>query len=698
MLNKLSTRNAKRQAKEYFLFFATMLGAVALIYSFNSLVFSEVISNLTEQTSDTKYIAMITIVFSLIIAFILGWFINYMMNFILRKRSQELSTYMLLGIEKKQISKMFLIENIAIGTAALVFGLVLGFLLAEILDAMLTGAFGGTYSLASGFSLQAIGLTLLYFILIYLFALIESRRKLKKMQLIDLLRYENRNEAHYIKKSWIGVAIFWVSILCGTASMCVLLKRPFGNPMDGYTIDIYVGILLILLCLFGLFYGLLSFLQNTLGKSKRWKYRKTNLLLFRLLTSKINNMSKFLGGVATLFTLAVTVFALAISFSVTAHKLVELEAFDLSILHMGEEHDFSGYAQYIEENSDIGTSYVYSLYTNYDSMFMDIRNQTASIYLKETDHYLEPEVYIYKENRYDTYMKFSDYCALRNMLGYELVDMGKNEFIIHCMPYLTEGFVKYAKNINELSDYDLSCAGTYNEVLSQYSGYGNGQEYILIVPDYIIEQMDVLYSLFVANAEMSFSNGFLALLNSEFDTLAFLDSSSMSSTGFSDDSGFISKLFYDDKDYISGRSAGASSGQALSVILPLFYLALVLCMIGTVILAVQLLSENKKYIKLYNMLKIMGLNRAAMEKTAIKQMLLYFSLPAIPSIVLSGGLASVISYLVFASSFHVPVFSSIAPVVIFVVAATIALFLTIYCIYGVVSYITFKRNILKSIN
>lgn len=41
MLNKLSIRNAKRQAKEYLMFFATMIGAVALIYSFNSLVFSE---------------------------------------------------------------------------------------------------------------------------------------------------------------------------------------------------------------------------------------------------------------------------------------------------------------------------------------------------------------------------------------------------------------------------------------------------------------------------------------------------------------------------------------------------------------------------------------------------------------------------------------------------------------------------------
>lgn len=203
-------------------------------------------------------------------------------------------------------------------------------------------------------------------------------------------------------------------------------------------------------------------------------------------------------------------------------------------------------------------------------------------------------------------MKFSDYYALRDMLGYEQVNMSENQFIIHCMPYLAESLEEYTKNTNGISGYDLSCTGIYTEAFSQYRGYGNGQEYILIVPDYIAERMDVLYSLFVANAETSFSSGFLSSLESEFDTLTFLDSSSMSSMGFSDDSGFLSKLLYDDKDYINGKSAGASSGQELSAILPLFYLALVLCMIGTVILAVQLLSENKKYIKHYNMLNIMG--------------------------------------------------------------------------------------------
>jgi len=172
----------------------------------------------------------------------------------------------------------------------------------------------------------------------------------------------------------------------------------------------------------------------------------------------------------------------------------------------------------------------------------------------------------------------------------------------------------------------------------------------------------------------------------------------MSGAVFSDNSGFISKLLYDDKDYISGKSAGTSTGQEMSIILPLFYLALVLCMIGTVILAVQLLSENKKYIRHYNMLNIMGLDKTAMEKMAMKQMLLYFSLPAIPALVLSGGLISVVTYTVITGGFHVPVFKSIASVVILVVAVTILLFLAVYCIYGFVSYISFKRDILKSIN
>ena len=48
-LSKLSWRNAQRQARDYLVYFVTVVMAAALIYAFNGLVFSQEIAALSTQ-------------------------------------------------------------------------------------------------------------------------------------------------------------------------------------------------------------------------------------------------------------------------------------------------------------------------------------------------------------------------------------------------------------------------------------------------------------------------------------------------------------------------------------------------------------------------------------------------------------------------------------------------------------------------
>ena len=48
-LSKLSLRNARRQARDYLVYFVTVVIAAALIYAFNGLVFSDEIRNLSQM-------------------------------------------------------------------------------------------------------------------------------------------------------------------------------------------------------------------------------------------------------------------------------------------------------------------------------------------------------------------------------------------------------------------------------------------------------------------------------------------------------------------------------------------------------------------------------------------------------------------------------------------------------------------------
>ena len=104
MLGKLSFRNAKRQAKDYCIYFITVIISVALMFSFNSIATSNDISELSfYMASFSKAISGI----SILIVLVMAWLINYCMRFMLEKEAKEFGTYQILGIEKKSISNIF---------------------------------------------------------------------------------------------------------------------------------------------------------------------------------------------------------------------------------------------------------------------------------------------------------------------------------------------------------------------------------------------------------------------------------------------------------------------------------------------------------------------------------------------------------------------------------------------------------------
>lgn len=691
MVGTLSIRNAKRQASQYLLYFISMIGAVALIYGFNALIFSDVAKELAEvvsQTGDNELGYMI-VLFSIVIVFILGWFVGYMMNFMLRKRSQELSTYMILGIDKKQITKMFWMENGMIGLAALIVGCALGMLIANILEVIIVNMFGSHYSLSPGFSLKAMDLTLLYFFLIYLVGLFNSRRKLKKMQLIELLHYKNRNEKLLIRNPIAGVIIFCAALLCGVASIW------FFTLPSGHISDLFLGLLLAVFCQLGLFTGMPSFLHNTLSNNEHWKFKNTHLFLYRLLTSKISNAGMALGSIAVLLTLSIACVGIGTSFYQATNKLAALQAFDISILHKGESYDFSQYSESLPNTVPVESSYTYSIYTEDKKTFMSVRDKTLSDYFSKIGKSDSPENYLMSENRYDTYMKYSDYCALRKMLGLEKAAMNQNQFIIHCMPYLKSSYQDYVSDVSTLTaaGKSLSCAGVYTDTFSQYGGYGNGQEFILVVPDNAVTSFKVAYSLYVANVKGGVAKGYLNNLKNKFSSLQILSSNITKS----DSDGSMTKLIDDNKDYIGGRYTMQSTNQSIILILPLFYLALIVCIIGMVILAVQLLSEKDKNTFHYGMLKTLGMENLALLHTLRKHVLLYYALPAVPAAVLGCGLVAAIAQTLFTASFDVPIIYSIHALVFSTVAMTIVFFLAVYCVYGFAAYISMKRDTLNMI-
>ena len=190
MLKELSIRNAKRQSKDYLLYFITLACTVSFMYAFNSLIFSDIV----KAFPSIGVLPYMIIVASLLIVLIMGWIVGYMTKYILKKRSRELSIYMISGIPNRSICRLIFYENALIGIFAFAIGLPVGILFSQLLEAVLSSMFGMIYVLRWNFSFNATALTCLYFLAMLFYAIRRNNKWISKVTLYDLLYYERQNE------------------------------------------------------------------------------------------------------------------------------------------------------------------------------------------------------------------------------------------------------------------------------------------------------------------------------------------------------------------------------------------------------------------------------------------------------------------------------------------------------------------------
>ena len=184
MLRKLSGRNALRQMRDYVVYLVTLILSVTLMYSFHLLVFSAEIKEVMKSWSMMPFIVVFI---SLIIVLILGRLVSYITEFIFRRRSREFGTYMMLGIENREIAAMFARESRMLGAAAWIAGLVGGTYFYQILKAMVMRLFLRPFHIRVGFSWEAFCLTGVYLFLIFGLSGRKLKKKIIRLSILSLI-------------------------------------------------------------------------------------------------------------------------------------------------------------------------------------------------------------------------------------------------------------------------------------------------------------------------------------------------------------------------------------------------------------------------------------------------------------------------------------------------------------------------------
>lgn len=656
MLAKLAVRNIKRSIQDYVLYVITITFILALVFAFNSMMFSDLILGMNAHMTDYR---MLLVLFSVIVLIVVSWLINYMTRFMLERRSREFGTYLILGMENKTVSKLFFYENVIFGVISLILGCFLGSFIFQGLLFVISSFFGEEYKVEADFSLAALFLTILYYLLIQFLVVFRNNQYLKKLKIKDLMNADKVNEQVKVKHVKRNVILFLVSIV---ALLVACSKAP-----------VIVVIICMIVFIYCFYIGISGIMVLLIQKSKRFKYKKLNVFVFRQLSSKINTMGFTMGTIAVLFTLALLSSNYAIGLSNFKGEIEKHAPFDICVTDLDAGENFSEVREMLKEDGWIKNDLVYSIYRSEDAKFTNVlkNNQVLGGYFQ-----------------YDTYMRVSDYNVLRGFLGLEEVTLNDKEYLIHSVASVSNYYEEWVK-VNseiELNGTLYQCKGIYDEDFAQNGQ--NGAGYIVIVPDDVVENMEVYYSQYACDT-LKETNNDLYLKILEFVTqdaenwATSAEGEDELDHGMGIDSVYV---IYDNVMVKNGGTVSEVEAAIITVVASIFYVALVFICVALTILAVQQLSDASKYKFRYKVLNHLGVNEHQKSKLILKQLLIYFGFPIIIPVMISMVISFKLNQvMLMGTQIQSDNYSFFG--------LALVLFLIVYGIYFSVTYINFKRNI-----
>ncbi|HCQ5570270.1 TPA: ABC transporter permease [Clostridioides difficile] len=655
MLGKLAVRNTKRNLKDYLIYLITITISFSLILAFNLIVSSEEVIKLSFGMNTFK--SFLTFV-NIVIVFVVCFLINYTTRFMFEKRSKELGTYMLLGIKKKEIARLLVLENILLGFLAFVLSIPLGFLFSQFVSLVIVKMLGIPEVIFISLNLISIGLLAIYFFAIYVLVLLNLLRRIRKMTVHDFLYFDKQNEKKMFRSDKKRNVIFIISIILGIASLFLWNSRcNFEKIVEQSTMTyMLISIILLIISMYGVSISCADMLLSVLLKSKKMKYQKDNLFVTRMFASKARTMSFTFGTLSLLILLSL----LGLNFSsinkgMYKSSIEQTAPYDVHVFDQEQPFDdFNEYLAVIDEDYTINETFEYNVYK-------DQNHQLQSLYADEQFY------------KFDPVMKLSDYNNLLKLRGMDTIELKENEYFL-----LTDSQSLYIVEDNndiknlKISNRDLHLKGI--DTKSFWLSMTSSGRFIAVIPDEYVEGLEILEEHFIVDTKEETTAKLEEKIQAELNHLLVVE----------DEDGTTHDEYY----RVSVRGTAIEEQNSMTAIVAsiALYIAFILISAVGTILAVQSLSDATKYKYRYQTLRRLGVNDKSLFKTIRKQLLILFGVPVVYSIIASFCMLTSIN-----NVYHVLLESQYTYLFYFI--GGLAIFFFIYGIYWIATYIGFKRNI-----
>ncbi len=695
MLFKLSIKNMKKSFKDYAIYFLTLVLGVAIFYMFNSLDSQQAMLEVSESTRDMikLMISMLGMV-SVFIAIVLGFLIVYANNFLVNRRKREFGIYMTLGMGRRQISKIILIETILVGIISLIVGIFIGVFGSQFMSILVAKLFQADMSeFTFVFSKDACIKTCIYFAVMYLAVMIFNTLTISRYKLINLLTAVRKNEKVKIKNPIISIIVFLISAgLLGYAYYIVTGGIYELNTEEKMLVPILMGIVGTI----GVFWSLSGFILRMIQTSKKIYLKGTNMFVLRQLNNKINTTVISMSVICLMLFMTISVLSSSLSIQTTMDsELQEMTPVDVNLyktanLPQSYEDSYTGQMIYPTEEQieDSKQPVSYTLETNgYDmNNLKDIVEISVYTIPEWTLKYSLGTYYEQAKAQFSMLMydlpeeiiKVSDYNKIAELYGQEQYSLNDDEYIVLCdFDNMTELRNQALKQNSTLQIEGKTLHAKYNECKSGFiemsaSHVNTG---IILVPDNFELKEEWKEEEFLAanyNAKTDEEKEEIEKTLSETNNNTFLDN--------------LEQKGIELEGMTKISLIEASKGLATIIIFIAIYLGVIFLIASSAILALKQLTESSDNKQRYTILRKIGCDEKMINQALFRQIFIFFMLPLALAIIHSiFGIKFILSMLAALAS---P--SDLLPSVI----VTAVIIGVIYGLYFLATYIG-SKNIIK---
>ncbi|MFL2105050.1 FtsX-like permease family protein [Desemzia sp. FAM 23991] len=304
---KLAVRNIKSNKQIYVPYIMSSIATVAMFYLMTSLVQNDY---LRERSSTVVQLLSLG---SVIIGFFSLIFILYTNSFLIKRRKKEIGLYAILGMKKKHVAFVLLIESLITSIGSIFIGIISGQIIGRFVFLGLNYVLKLPVSMEYPFSIETAGITAAGFTAIFFLAFLYNISQVTFSNPIQLVRGKQTGE----KEPKSSLLLFLLSLVSLGAGYWISLST---EDVMSAIIYFFLAVLLVIIGTYLLFISGSIFILKAMKKNKKLYYRPN---AFISISGMLYRMKQNAVGLANISVLATMVI---VAVSTTAAIFVGSEA------------------------------------------------------------------------------------------------------------------------------------------------------------------------------------------------------------------------------------------------------------------------------------------------------------------------------------------------------------------------------------